>query len=244
MRRHPAWLFVLGVSSLAACAAPPGSGETETETGSDPTSTSETSGVSTGTETGEVEDACGCAEGELCVAECSEEAPGFPGTDSSPENLRCIDDPVCVDMDPNNPACRALVCDSAFHEFVEFCSGDDTPGIDLLCEWYPAITECTSEIQDCPEGEKCVPWILDDELATNACVEVTGDAPPGSPCTHEGPPDNLDSCDLDGACWGEGPMIGPFAGTCLAFCTPDCPAGSTCQILDPGGSIQLCVPDP
>lgn len=59
--------------------------------------------------------------------------------------------------------------------------------------------ECDVFAQDCPPGEKCVPWANDGGGVWNAtrCSPVDDDpAAPGEPCTVEGgPTSGIDDCD-------------------------------------------------
>lgn len=104
---------------------------------------------------------------------------------------------------------------------------------------------CNIVLQDCLEGEKCVPssggggW---DELV---CVPVLGDKLPGEPCTY-GTVAGTDDCDETGACWNVMNIDGELIGTCTAFCTgspdaPECPAGSLCA-LSGQSDVAFCLP--
>jgi hypothetical protein len=101
------------------------------------------------------------------------------------------------------------------------------------------IDECDPWLQDCPEGEKCVPYASEGgSWEGNKCVPIMGDQPPGEPCTYGGVVEATDDCDASSACWND---------TCHAFCTgtpmdPECPVGSTC-VLTSNPVLTFCFFD-
>ncbi len=109
-----------------------------------------------------------------------------------------------------------------------------------------APAECDIFAQDCPPGQKCAPWANDGGSSWNAtkCVELTGDAQPGEPCTTpEGPLDGHDDCAEGVYCWD---VDERNHGTCIALCSgspesPECPPKSQCAITD-DGVLNLCLP--
>lgn len=114
------------------------------------------------------------------------------------------------------------------------------------CEQPP---ECDVLAQDCPEGEKCMPWDSDGGSGWDAvrCVPLVPDpGEPGEPCTVEGSPGSgVDSCDLGAFCWDVDDET--LTGTCVAMCTgtaeaPVCETeGTVCAIIN-GGILALCLP--
>jgi hypothetical protein len=104
------------------------------------------------------------------------------------------------------------------------------------------ISECDSFEQDCPEGEKCVPYASTGEtLDANKCLPITGEGEPGDVCTYGGIVVPTDDCGADSHCWADGDV-----GVCREFCqgTPDeptCPEGFQC-LIGGDGSISLCMP--
>jgi hypothetical protein len=102
-------------------------------------------------------------------------------------------------------------------------------------------TECDPFAQDCPEGEKCVPYASTGGFFdANKCVPIIGDGQPGEPCTYGGVVESTDDCDADSFCWADGET-----GVCTAFCqgTPDAPScamGFHC-LIDHDGSVNLCM---
>jgi hypothetical protein len=109
--------------------------------------------------------------------------------------------------------------------------------------------ECSVWDQDCPAGEKCMPWANDGGGSWNATRCSPVDADPdqvGDECTVEGSGvSGIDSCDVAQMCWNVDTET--LTGTCVAFCTgseemPMCePAGTACSISNQGVLI-LCLP--
>jgi hypothetical protein len=109
------------------------------------------------------------------------------------------------------------------------------------------LPECDPFLQDCPHGEKCVPYASSGETWDDVkCVPVLGDQATGEPCVFGGIVEATDDCDATSFCWPETEVDGEMVGTCLDFCggsldTPECPEGSECLISsDP--VVTLCFP--
>jgi hypothetical protein len=115
------------------------------------------------------------------------------------------------------------------------------------------FTHCTIECdvwaQDCPPGEKCMPWANDGGNSWNAtrCSPVAADPDqPGEACTVEGNGvSGIDSCDIASMCWHVDPETGE--GVCLAFCTgsennPVCTDPETSCSIGAEGTLILCFP--
>jgi hypothetical protein len=139
-------------------------------------------------------------------------------------------------------------------------SGDDVTGSPFLIlpdgggcavsgdvQWrcYP----CGLFAQDCPRGEKCMPWANDGGDAWNAtrCSPVSDDpGQPGDACTVEGSAvSGIDSCDFGAMCWTVDPET--HMGTCVALCEGNAAAplcrdeGASCVIAN-DGALVLCLP--
>jgi hypothetical protein len=105
------------------------------------------------------------------------------------------------------------------------------------------FSECDLTAQDCPEGEKCMPWANDggDEWNATRCSPIA-DAPTqaGELCTVEGSgTSGIDDCDLGLVCWQVDPETN--MGVCHAMCgleLPDCEPSLVC-----GGDdfVPLCI---
>jgi hypothetical protein len=108
--------------------------------------------------------------------------------------------------------------------------------------------ECDVFAQDCPEGEKCMPWANDGGSAWNAtrCSPIAPDpGQPGDPCTVEGSGvSGIDDCDLGAMCWNVTP---DGDGTCIEMCSgsPDAPqcdtSGTVCTVSNEG-ALAICQP--
>ncbi|WP_240480211.1 ribulose phosphate epimerase [Enhygromyxa salina] len=110
----------------------------------------------------------------------------------------------------------------------------------------PSISECDPFAQDCPEGEKCVPYgSTGSNWDANKCVPVTGSGSPGDPCVSGGVVEGTDDCDATSHCWDVMDVDGQPVGVCTEFCTgtpddPVCAPGTSCLIANEG-SITLCI---
>jgi hypothetical protein len=123
--------------------------------------------------------------------------------------------------------------------------------------------ECDLERQDCPEGEKCMPWANDGGLWWNAtrCSPLDPTpADPGEPCQVEGSfVSGIDDCALGSMCQSDDLDPSDGVGTCVALCSgacadpdqaclqlfagiPQCTAA--CDPLDPASceSGRVCAP--
>ena len=107
--------------------------------------------------------------------------------------------------------------------------------------------KCDSFTQDCPPGQKCVPWAEGDGAAWNAtkCVEVTGDGAPGDPCfAPEGGVAGIDDCAFGSICWD---VDQTSHGICIGQCTgtpeaPLCPHPFKC-VINGEAVLNLCLPE-
>ena len=111
-----------------------------------------------------------------------------------------------------------------------------------------AANECDVWAQDCPDGEKCMPWANDGTGGWNAtkCTPVDANPKqPGDPCTGTGgAASGHDDCDLASICWGQDEM---GVGTCVGFCegseaAPTCSDPSMGCTIANDGVLILCLP--
>ncbi|PRP96554.1 hypothetical protein ENSA5_36300 [Enhygromyxa salina] len=108
----------------------------------------------------------------------------------------------------------------------------------------PGSSQCDTFTQDCPEGEKCVPWAsMGGGWDATKCVPVLGELEPGEPCVSQGIVEATDECEVGAYCLAsDGPN-----GSCveLCGCSPDTPTcdteGTTCSISNEG-VIAWCLP--
>ena len=102
--------------------------------------------------------------------------------------------------------------------------------------------ECSIELEDCPDGQKCMPWANDGGNQWNAlkCVPVDpAPAQPGEPCVAPGNGQTgVDDCDKHVMCFEvKGDM-----GVCRAMCDAgQCGPAFGCLSAN-GGVLQLCLP--
>jgi hypothetical protein len=101
--------------------------------------------------------------------------------------------------------------------------------------------ECACDMfaQDCPQGEKCVPYQQGDTWDCNICADVLGDHVAGEACSFDSMA-GTDDCDATSWCFGS-----EEEGTCHAFCTgtadnPECAPGLQCMITN-AYAISICV---
>jgi hypothetical protein len=124
---------------------------------------------------------------------------------------------------------------------IGFITPPDGGGVNIECDIWA---------QDCPEGEKCMPWANDGGNAWNATRCSPLDPAPasvGDECTVEGSGvSGIDNCEVSSMCWNVDPESN--MGTCIAFCmgseaNPVCEnPGSSCSILNEG-TLILCLPN-
>ena len=119
-------------------------------------------------------------------------------------------------------------------------------------DWGNSPIECDIWAQDCPRGEKCVPWANDGGIDWNAtrCAPIErAPSEPGEPCTVVGDPfSGFDSCAAGSVCWGADSET--LTGVCYAQCTgseasPQCVEGLECwdgveQVL--AVCVDTCLP--
>jgi hypothetical protein len=164
---------------------------------------------------------------------------GEPGTESGD---------MTTDEVPSNPSTSSTsnTTANANSSTTETDTSDSEP--DETFSTFVPVSEvggcsCDPFAQDCPEGEKCVPYASSgDSWDGNKCVSVTGDLVTGEPCTYGGLIEATDDCDATGICVDRD---GDMLGTCHAFCMgtaddPECPDAELCEIAE-YGTVALCV---
>lgn len=109
--------------------------------------------------------------------------------------------------------------------------------------------ECDVWVEDCPEGQKCMPYSGDGDNSWESlkCVPIDPDPDQvGEPCTVVGSTvSGEDSCDKHTMCWGVSPDTN--TGMCVAMCTGT-PSEPTCAepyegcVVANQGVLILCFP--
>ncbi|MCX4242327.1 ribulose phosphate epimerase [Paraliomyxa miuraensis] len=152
-----------------------------------------------------------------------------------------------ITVDPTNP----MTSDGS--GMMDGSSGEPaTSGVIFLVEpdGGGVSFECDIFAQDCPPGEKCMPWANDGGSAWNAtrCSPIAmNPGQPGDECTVEGSgTSGIDDCDLGSMCWDVDPETN--VGTCVAMCTGDesnpiCEDPDTSCAIANDGAIVLCLPN-
>jgi hypothetical protein len=130
--------------------------------------------------------------------------------------------------------------------------GDSTD--DAPCAFYACppdvggAIECDVLVQDCPRGEKCMPWANDGGGTWNATrCSPLDDSPdaPGEPCTVEGSgTSGIDSCALGAMCFDVDPETNE--GTCVELCSgtpadPQCDQADHACFIGNDGVLPLCL---
>jgi hypothetical protein len=107
--------------------------------------------------------------------------------------------------------------------------------------------DCSLWAQDCPRGEKCMPWANDGGTSWNATRCSPLDPNPagiGEACTVEGSGvSGIDNCDIAAMCWDVDPETN--TGECVAFCegseaNPTCADECTSCFISGEGVLALC----
>ncbi len=215
-------LFGIALVSFCVVSCVDKAGET-TETTS-----STTAGPSTGGET-TVEHTTNATQGE------SENSSGSaePTTDEPTTDEPTTDEPTTDEPTTDEPTTS---------------SGETCDFLDCDYPDLPAIQECNTYEEDCPEGQKCMPWANDGGNAWNAlkCVNVTGEGLHGDPCTVEvDAVSGMDDCALHHMCWEVD--LDTNMGHCISFCdgTPNdatCDEPDTVCIMTNQNTLNICLP--
>ena len=134
-------------------------------------------------------------------------------------------------------------------------SSTGTSGSTTLCSFLDCApdplggpsAECDMWTQDCPDGQKCMPWANGGPVwNATKCTDVMPNAgKPGDPCTVEGSDiSGVDTCEKASMCWNVSQDTGE--GTCVGFCMgspvdPICPLGTKC-VIAADYVLILCLP--
>jgi hypothetical protein len=109
---------------------------------------------------------------------------------------------------------------------------------------------CSLWKNDCPRGEKCMPWANDGGSSWNAtkCTPLDPDPnAPGEPCTVvDNGVSGIDDCEAFAMCWDVDPRT--LMGECIAFCrgseaNPVCEDPNTQCSITGDGVIIPCLPN-
>ena len=123
----------------------------------------------------------------------------------------------------------------------ESATSEPTPSTSFAPDDFGVADACDPWAQDCPEGEKCVPYgSTGGNWDANKCVPLMGNQMVGEPCTWGGLVDATDDCDATSLCWGVNPEN---VGTCQPFCTgvPDDPMCPPEHICISSEALNVCI---
>lgn len=125
----------------------------------------------------------------------------------------------------------------------------DGRGSVFIVEPDGGAEECDIWNNDCPQGEKCMPWADDGGNSWNAtkCTPIAENPGQiGDPCTVVGSAvSGQDDCVEGAMCWAVD--AGTRAGYCIAFCQPNadnatCDDPETVCLLAAESSVPVCLP--
>jgi hypothetical protein len=127
-------------------------------------------------------------------------------------------------------------------------TSEETTGCGFICpeETDGESAQCDPGIQDCPDGEKCTPYVMEPGYCcvdSTHCVQVMGESQFGDPCTRE---DDTDDCAMGLFCMTE-TSGSSGSGVCLNLCDVSNPnscadagqSGAECVSFN-GGVLPLC----
>lgn len=178
--------------------------------------------------------ACGPAPGD---PEPSTDSPSASQGDPSTTNLLPTSG-ATSDGSTDSSTSSSTSTSSTSSSSSSFLAWPDLGGADLPCNPWA---------QDCPEGQKCAPWIPSGQRAftDTRCVEIIGDQAPGETCTApEGPFAGIDDCAQGSFCWD---VDDDKHGICFPQCAGNpeeaiCPLKTYCS-SDQYSVLALCFPD-
>lgn len=109
--------------------------------------------------------------------------------------------------------------------------------------------ECDQYEQDCPPGQKCMPYGFEDSNTWDAtkCTPLAEDPRAvGEPCTVvDSPLSGIDDCEIGSMCWFVD--VETNTGTCVAFCVggannPTCENECESCVISDASVLILCLP--
>jgi hypothetical protein len=171
--------------------------------------------------------------GQTTTTQTATESGDPDDTSSSSDSLDSADDDETDDETDTSDDGMVFVPED---EFPTLCSLDE-------------LSVCDEFAQDCPEGEKCVPFHIDD-CSFQRCETITGDKLAGEPCSVGEM--GGDDCGVDSWCY-PGTFNLEAPAVCIPFCqgTPDessCPEPTEVCVYDfveyhgPLGCRPICDP--
>jgi len=178
----------------------------------------------------------------LSLAACTTKGDG--GGD---DVMASDDDDDDDDVDPTTTGPGGTTTSDVMESSEGDDSGGDTISFIIEDDIPNGIFQCDLWFQDCPEGEKCMPYAsMGGTWDGTRCSPITGEGQSGDECTVEGNgASGLDSCDIGSMCWDVNPEDN--TGTCISLCTGDatnpiCENPDNTCVQANGGALNICLP--
>jgi hypothetical protein len=213
------------------------SGAVTTEHGSDTTAI----GTSSDTGSSSSDDTSSSSSGDPTSTTSTTDIPGSTtGSDSDPT--------LATSTESSGPTMTSEVGSGSGSESGPYFDVGNGGGFIVFAD-LPADWSCDPFAQDCPVGEKCMPWASDGGDTWNAtrCTSVADDpSQPGDPCNVEGSATSgIDDCDFGAMCWGVDPIT--LDGVCIELCqgaieNPVCTLPEEQCVIANDGALTVCLP--
>lgn len=191
----------------------------------------------------------------MWILGCGSAVPSGPQeAGSSSTSAGSAESSSTTDDDPTtpNPSSDPTTASSSDPTIDPSTTDDTSPGTSSdtdgssssggLIEW------CDTFTQDCPAGQRCVPWANDGGPAWNStrCVPIVDEPSAlGEACTAQGDPatTGFDSCDVGAMCWNIGE---DGEGRCVGLCSgsvddPECVEEDTWCSISAASPLALCL---
>lgn len=181
----------------------------------------------------------------VCACGPDRTSAGTGDTDSTSSASSSSTVDTTTDVDPTTAGPTSSTSVDPGTSSSEGSSSDTTAiGDDVASE----CTQCDTFAQNCPAGERCVPWSCDGSPSWNGtrCSPIADEpAGVGEACTvQQSRWSGLDDCERGAMCWSVDTIT--LEGTCVGLCvgTPDDPvcADSCAECrFDGEGVLAICL---
>jgi hypothetical protein len=257
------WLILLpGVLALTVCNAD--DDDTATSAGTTTAATDTSTSSATMTTTGSASMTGVTAEtGSTADTISDTTSDTTAGSDDTGTNGTTNGEACAIELPPPG-TCNQNAPESRQIKLAGVAGPTGLAGTDeLIPEWDPQpgggnfidptdgepVDECDIWEQDCPDGQKCMPWDNSGQGAWNAtkCTPLDPNAVQiGEDCMVEGSGvSGVDNCELGSMCFAVDPETN--VGTCIEFCScsetnPICETPNTFCSISNQGVLILCLP--
>ncbi len=161
--------------------------------------------------------------------------------------LACSGRPLDTDGDETTTASTSATTTSATTGTATGDPQTPTTGATIAADLGGSDLACDVWHQDCPEGQKCIPWPLtgDDAFSEARCVPLAAELSEFS-CLDAmadlAPPGAIDNCEEGALCW-KLDNLNIIPNACVPQCTgspddPQCPPDMSCHVRD--DQLALC----